>query len=151
LTVRHDDERAQEESSLAAIVENGSLKQFRRRSDLEKAAALRCHSGDQIRPSVLWSKPHLGSINETPVAEAIFVACLRSGACEGPRSRRHYSASALSSASVANASPGSSSAPAASSRFRGRDLPVRTPRPLSNSTWRIRLPRPSLSFFMALL
>jgi hypothetical protein len=41
---------------------------------------LRGHSGDQIRPSFLWSKPHLGSINERPVAEATFVAYLRSGA-----------------------------------------------------------------------
>ena len=51
--VRHDDEGVQEKSPLTAIVENGSLKQFRRGRDLEEAAALRCHGGDQIRPGFL--------------------------------------------------------------------------------------------------
>ena len=65
-----------------------------------------------------------------------------------PCSLRCYSAARLSSASAAKARPGSST-PATSRRLRGRDFPVRTPRPRSISTWRIRLPRPSLSFFMA--
>ena len=59
------------------------------------------------------------------------------------------SASADSAASAASASPGSS-ASAASSKFLGSDFVVRTPRPLSISTWRTRFPRPSLSFFIAL-
>lgn len=62
-----------------------------------------------------------------------------------------YSAPPLPSASAANANPGSSSAPALSSRLRGNDFPVLTPRPFSNSTCLIRFPRPSLSFFIALL
>ena len=69
---------------------------------------------------------------------------------KGRCSLRHDS-EPLSSASAANASRGSSSVPALSSRFRGSDFPVRTPNPRSNSTCRIRFPRPSLSFFIALL
>jgi TnpA family transposase len=69
--VGHDDEGMQEESSLAAIVEYGSLKQFRRRCDLEKAAALRRDRGDQIRTSFLWGQAHVSMINERPVAKAI--------------------------------------------------------------------------------
>jgi hypothetical protein len=39
---------------------------------------LRGHSCNKISPSLLWSKPHLGSINERPVAEATFIASQRS-------------------------------------------------------------------------
>jgi len=85
--VRHDDERLQEEFSLTVIVEEGSLQQFRRGSDLKKASALRRHRGDQIRPSFLGREPHLSSIYERPVAKAILIASLNSGP-EGPCSLR---------------------------------------------------------------
>jgi len=78
--VRHDDESVQEEFLLTAIVEDGSLKQFRRGRDLKKAATLRGHGCDEIRPGFLWRKPHLSSINERPVAKANFIASLNSGA-----------------------------------------------------------------------
>ena len=68
--VGHDDECMQEESSLAAIVEDGSLKQFRRGRDLKEAAALRGHGGNEIRPGFLWRESHRGSINERPAAKA---------------------------------------------------------------------------------
>ncbi len=68
--VRHDDERVQEEFALIVIVKDGMLKQFRRGRDLKKAAALRRHSGNQIRPGFLGSQPHLSSIYERPVAKA---------------------------------------------------------------------------------
>ena len=60
--VRHDHKRVQKEFPLAVIVEDGSLKQFRRGRDLKKAAAFRRNSGHEIRPSFLWRKPHFGSI-----------------------------------------------------------------------------------------
>jgi hypothetical protein len=78
--VRHDDERMQEEFPLAAIVEDRSLQQFRRGRDLKKAAALRRHSCDEIRPGFLGREPHLSSINERPVAKATFIASQHSGA-----------------------------------------------------------------------
>jgi hypothetical protein len=53
--VGHDDERVQEKSPLTAIVEDGSLEQFRRGGDLEKSAALRRDRSDQIGPGFLWS------------------------------------------------------------------------------------------------
>ena len=78
--IRHDDERMQKKFPLTAIVEDGLLKQFRRGRDLKEAAALRCHSGNQIRPGFLWREPHLSSINERPVAKATFIASQHSGA-----------------------------------------------------------------------
>ncbi len=78
--IRHDDERVQEEFSLAAVAEDCSLKKFRRGRDLKKAATFGRHSGDQIRPSFLWRESHLGSINEKPVAKATYIAGLRSWA-----------------------------------------------------------------------
>ena len=78
--VGHDDECVQEESSLAAIVEDGSLKQFRCGRDLKETAALRSYGGDKIRTSFLWREPHLGSINERPAAKATLLRSLHSGA-----------------------------------------------------------------------
>ena len=78
--VRHDDVRVQEESPLAAIVEDGSLKQFRRGRDLKKAAPLRRNGGDKVRTSFLRCESHVGSINEEPVAKANFIECLIPGA-----------------------------------------------------------------------
>jgi len=78
--VGHDDEGVQEKSPLTAIVEDGLFKQFRRGRDLEKAAALRRDSGDQIRSSFLWGQAHVSRINERPVAKAIFISDLSSGA-----------------------------------------------------------------------
>lgn len=78
--VGHDDECMQEEFSLAAIVEDGPLKQLRRYRDLKKAAALRSYSGYQIRPGFLWCESHPDRINERPVAEAAPLASLRSWA-----------------------------------------------------------------------
>jgi hypothetical protein len=68
--IRHDNERVQKKSSLVAVIEYGSLKEFRCGRDLKDAAAFGRHSCDKIRPSFLGRKPHLGSINELPVAEA---------------------------------------------------------------------------------
>lgn len=78
--VGHDDERVQQESSLAAVVEDRLLKQLRRGRDLKKAAAFGCHSSDQVGPSFLRRAPHLGSIDEKPVAKAISIGSLHSGA-----------------------------------------------------------------------
>ena len=77
--VRHDDERMHKESPLAAVVEDGSQKQFRCGRDLKKAAAFGRHSGDQIRASFLRSELHLSSINERPAAKATYLAGLHSG------------------------------------------------------------------------
>jgi hypothetical protein len=51
---------------------------------------LRCNCGDQIRPSLLWGKPHLGSINEKPVAEATLLRAFVQGP-EDPCSLRKNS------------------------------------------------------------
>ena len=67
---RHDDKRVHKEFSLAAVFEDGSLKQFRRGCDLEKAAAFGSDGGYEIRPSFLWRKSHLDSIDVRPVAKA---------------------------------------------------------------------------------
>jgi len=60
----HDHECVEKESSLGAIVEDGSLKQFCGGRHLEKTAALRRGRSDEIRTSLLWCKPHLSRINE---------------------------------------------------------------------------------------
>ena len=78
--VRHDDECVQKEPSLAAIVEDGFLKQFRGGGDLKETTALRCYSGDKIGSSFLRRESHMGSINERPVAKASFIAGSYSGA-----------------------------------------------------------------------
>jgi len=78
--VGHDDERVQKKLPLIAVAEDGLLKQFCRGRDLEEAAALRRHSGDQIRSGFLWRELHLSSKNERPVAKATFFASLSSGA-----------------------------------------------------------------------
>ena len=78
--IRHDDERVQKESSLASIVEDGSLKQFRGGGHPEEAAALRRDCGDKIRTSFLRCESHIGRINERPVAKATFNAEFYSGA-----------------------------------------------------------------------
>lgn len=78
--VRHDDESMQKKFVLAAIVEDGALKQLRRGRDLKKAAALRRHSGYQIGPGFLRRESHVERINEGPVAKAIRLARLYSGA-----------------------------------------------------------------------
>ena len=78
--VRHDDECVQKEPSLAAIVKDGLLKQFRGGGDLKKAVALRGYGGDKVRSSFLRCESHIGSINEMPVAKATFIAHLHSGA-----------------------------------------------------------------------
>jgi len=72
--VRHNDERVQKEFPLTTIVENRLLKEFRRRSYLEKATALRGHGGDEIRAGFLRCQPHVGSINGGPVAKANLIA-----------------------------------------------------------------------------
>ena len=72
--IGHDDERMQKEPSLAVIVKDGSLKQFRTGRDLKNAAALRRYSGDEVRTSFLWREPHFSSINEKPVAKATSIA-----------------------------------------------------------------------------
>ena len=77
---QHDHERMQKESSLAAVVEDCSLKQFRGGRNLKEAATLRSYSSDEIRSSLLWSEPHFGRINEMPVAKATLIASLHSGA-----------------------------------------------------------------------
>ena len=78
--IRHDDERVQKESSLASIVEDGSLKQFRGGGHPEEAAALRRDCGDKIRTSFLRCESHIGRINEKPVAKATFISGLLPGA-----------------------------------------------------------------------
>jgi len=78
--LRHDDECVQEESSLAAIFEDSSLKEFRVGRHLKKAAALRRYCGHEVGTSFLRRQSHLGIINERPVAKATRIAKLRSGA-----------------------------------------------------------------------
>ena len=78
--LRHDDECVQEESSLAAIFEDSSLKEFRVGRHLKKAAALRRYCGHEVGTSFLRRQSHLGMINERPVAKATHSAILRSGA-----------------------------------------------------------------------
>jgi hypothetical protein len=56
--VGHYHERMQEESSLTAIIEDGSLKQRRSVRDLKEAVTLRRYSGNEVRSSFLWSEPH---------------------------------------------------------------------------------------------
>ena len=68
------------EPSLAAIVEDGFLKQFRGGGDLKKTTALGCYSGDKISSSFLRRESHMGSINEGPVAKASCIAGSHSGA-----------------------------------------------------------------------
>jgi hypothetical protein len=84
----HDDKGMQQESSLAAVIEDGFLQQFRCGANLEDTAPLRRHSGYEIRTSSLWRESHVGRINESPVAKAILVeACVQGP--EGPFSLRH--------------------------------------------------------------
>jgi len=66
----HEDERVQQEFSLAALVEDGLLKQFRSGSHLKKAAAFSRHGGHEIRTSFLWREPRVVSRDERPAAKA---------------------------------------------------------------------------------
>jgi hypothetical protein len=77
--VGHDDKGMQQESTLTAVIEDGLLQQFRGGGHLEDAAALCRHSGYEIRASFLWRGPHLGRVNERPVAEAILVEARTQG------------------------------------------------------------------------
>jgi hypothetical protein len=77
--VGHDDKGMQQESSLTAVIEESLLQQFRSGGDLEDTAALCRHSGYEIRTSFLWRDPHLGRINERPVAKAILVEACAQG------------------------------------------------------------------------
>jgi len=74
----HEDEWVQKESSLAAIFEDGSMKEFRVGRDLEKAAALR--RGHEAGARFLRRRSHLRSIDERPAAKAASIANLHSGA-----------------------------------------------------------------------
>jgi len=76
---RHDDECVQEEPILAAIFEDGSLKELGVCRYLKKAAALRRYCGHEIGSSFLRCHSHLRSINEWPAAKADYIAILRSG------------------------------------------------------------------------
>lgn len=76
----HDDECVQEESSLAAIFEDGSLKELRVGRHLKKAAALRRYSGHEVGAGFLRCQSHMRSISERPAAKAASIANLRSGA-----------------------------------------------------------------------
>jgi hypothetical protein len=78
--VRHDDEGVQEEFSLAAVVEDGSLQQFRCGRDLKKAAAFGRHSGNHVGSSFLRREVHLSNIDERPAAKATFLCSQLSGA-----------------------------------------------------------------------
>jgi len=78
--VRHDDERMQKKSSLAAIVKDGLFEQLRGGCDLKNAPALRCYGGYQIRPGFLWREPHADRINGISVAKATHLAYLHSEA-----------------------------------------------------------------------
>ena len=78
--VRHDDEGVQEEFSLAAVVEDGSLQQFHRGRDLKKAAAFGRHSGNHVSSSFLRCEVHLSNIDERPVAKATILCSQLSGA-----------------------------------------------------------------------
>ena len=77
---RHDDERVQKESSLAAIVEDGSLKEFRVGRHLKQAVTLRRHCGHKVGASFLWCQLHQRSITERPAAKAVEIVKLPSGA-----------------------------------------------------------------------
>ena len=77
---RHDDECVQEKSSLAAVFEDGSLKELRVGRPLKKASALRRYSGHEVGTSFLRRQSHPRSINERPAAKAADFAILRSGA-----------------------------------------------------------------------
>ena len=76
----HEDECVQKESSLAAIFEDGSLKELRVGRDLEKAAALRRDCGHEAGTRFLRSQSHLRSVDERPAAKAVSIANLNSGA-----------------------------------------------------------------------
>lgn len=76
----HDDEGMHEESSLTAIVEHGSLKQFRRGRDLKEAMPLCRHSCDKVSSNFLGRQSHMSSINEKPAAKAEITAASGSGA-----------------------------------------------------------------------
>jgi len=84
---RHDDECVQEEFSLAAVFEDGSLKELRIGRHLKKAAALRRYCGHEVGTSFLRRQSHLRSINERPVAKATPLAEGIQGP-EGPCSLR---------------------------------------------------------------
>jgi len=56
---RHDDECVQEKSALAAIFEDGLLKEFRIGRHLEKTAALRRYCGHEEGTSFLRRQSHL--------------------------------------------------------------------------------------------
>jgi len=56
---RHDDECVQEESSLAAVFEDGLLKEFRVGRHLKKASALRRYRGHEVGTSFLRRQSHL--------------------------------------------------------------------------------------------
>ena len=77
---RHDDESVQEEPFLAAIFEDGSLKELRVCRYLKKSAPLRRYCGHEIGTSFLRRQSHMRSINEWPAAKADYIAILRSGA-----------------------------------------------------------------------
>jgi len=78
--VWHNHKRVQKESPLTAIAKDRLLKQCRSGRNLKEAATLRCHSGDEISSSFLWSEPHPGRINEKPEAKTVFITNLLSGA-----------------------------------------------------------------------
>jgi len=76
----HDDECVQEESSLVAIFEDGSLKELRVGRHLKKAAALRRYCGHEVGARFLRCQSHMRSISERPAAKAGSIASLLSGA-----------------------------------------------------------------------
>ena len=84
---RHDDECVQEESSLAAVFEDGSLKELSVGRHLKKTATLRRYCGHEVGTSFLRCQSHLSSINEMPMAKAIPIAEGIQGP-EGPCSLR---------------------------------------------------------------
>ena len=79
----------QKESSLAAIFEDGWLKELRVGRDLEEAAALRRHGGDEVGARLLRRQSHLRSIEEKARGSSRFdlQTCIQGpeGPCSLPR------------------------------------------------------------------
>ena len=78
--VGHDDKGVQGEAVLRAMVKHRFNQQIRASLNLEEAAAIRSHAGDEVRAEFLRSRQHVGRIDEKPRAEAL----LLSPRCQGP-------------------------------------------------------------------
>ena len=71
--IGHDDECMQKKPSLTAIVEDRLLQQLSLSCDLEEVMALRRYGGDVVGSGFLGSTIRLGSINERPGPEGLFL------------------------------------------------------------------------------